>query len=226
MSVQSVLAMVDLPRTIRDALVHLLLAELTSPDAAGVVASATLEFSPGVAPRAGRDADRPAAAFRELRALRDAVVRAEHARCDRDPLRAEQAGLRRALHDRSQRYQVALERMPRGGDLPTRLAQARVLFGQHLFFEVHEVLEPAWRAASGDERRFLQGLIQAAVAWHHGARGRRPAAVRTASAAAAKLADAPPRWHGFPVAELRAQLERYRRDLACGDGPVPPSLVL
>lgn len=39
----------------------------------------------------------------------------------------------------------------------------RPLFcGTCIFFEAHELLEQAWRAASGDEKRILQALIRAA----------------------------------------------------------------
>lgn len=133
---------------------------------------------------------------------------------------------RAAAHDRLRRYLAALEQVPIGSDLPTRLAQARVLFAHALFFEVHEVLEAPWRDAAGDERRVLQGVIQAAVAWHHGARGRSGPALRAASAAAAKLVDAPPTWHGFPVAALRALLDGYRDGVGRGEPPGPPAVRL
>lgn len=47
------------------------------------------------------------------------------------------------------------------------LAKAACLFNHHLFFEVHEILEEQWKQEVGDERLFLQGLIQIAVAFHH-----------------------------------------------------------
>jgi len=33
------------------------------------------------------------------------------------------------------------------------------------YFEAHEELEEAWRAAPAEERDFFQGLVHAAVAW-------------------------------------------------------------
>jgi predicted metal-dependent hydrolase len=56
-------------------------------------------------------------------------------------------------------------------DLRETLAAAAALFDAGLYFEVHEVLEPRWGAASGQEREALQGLIQVAVAWQHHANG-------------------------------------------------------
>jgi Domain of unknown function (DUF309) len=51
------------------------------------------------------------------------------------------------------------------------LDAAAALFGAHLYFEVHELLEPHWRDARGADRETLQGLIQAAVGYQHLANG-------------------------------------------------------
>ena len=51
------------------------------------------------------------------------------------------------------------------------LDAAATLFDAHLYFEVHELLEPAWRDAEGGEREALQGLIQIAVGYQHLANG-------------------------------------------------------
>ena len=49
------------------------------------------------------------------------------------------------------------------------LAHGLKLFNRADFFDAHEVLEDIWRAAFGPEKKFLQGLIQVAVAlYHHG----------------------------------------------------------
>lgn len=45
------------------------------------------------------------------------------------------------------------------------------LFNRGVFFDAHEVLEDVWRAAPEPEKKFLQGLIQVAVALHHHSRG-------------------------------------------------------
>jgi len=45
------------------------------------------------------------------------------------------------------------------------------LFNQGAFYDAHEVLEDVWRANHGSEKRFLQGLIQLAVALHHHSQG-------------------------------------------------------
>ena len=53
----------------------------------------------------------------------------------------------------------------------TVVRQAAALWNEHLFFEVHEVLEAEWKTARGPVREALQGLIQIAVAFHHRAHG-------------------------------------------------------
>lgn len=51
------------------------------------------------------------------------------------------------------------------------LQKSVLLFNHHLFFEVHEVLEPQWMQEQGEVKKFLQGLIQIAVAFYHLGRG-------------------------------------------------------
>lgn len=51
------------------------------------------------------------------------------------------------------------------------LDAAAALFDAGLGFEVHELLEPHWSAATGREREALQGLIQIAVGYQHLANG-------------------------------------------------------
>jgi len=41
------------------------------------------------------------------------------------------------------------------------------LFNDEDFFECHEVFEELWSESQGDDRKFLQGMIQAAVALFH-----------------------------------------------------------
>lgn len=55
--------------------------------------------------------------------------------------------------------------------LPTALVAAALLFHAHLYFEVHELLEPYWLRAEGSDREALQGLIQVAVGFAHLANG-------------------------------------------------------
>jgi len=47
------------------------------------------------------------------------------------------------------------------------------LFNNAKFFDAHEALEDVWRAAPPENKKFLQGLVQVAVAFHHYSTGNR-----------------------------------------------------
>jgi uncharacterized protein len=53
-----------------------------------------------------------------------------------------------------------------------------VLFNDQAFFEAHEVWEDLWTESHGTERRFIQGLIQAAVGLCHFSNGNLGGAVK------------------------------------------------
>jgi hypothetical protein len=74
-----------------------------------------------------------------------------------------------------------------GSTLLGLLTRAAWLADAGLYFEVHELLEPAWFRAEGAERVALQGLIQVAVAFHHLGNGNRDGAVSLLSEGLAKL---------------------------------------
>jgi len=65
----------------------------------------------------------------------------------------------------------AFDRSPAGAGVRRACRVAAALWNERLFFEVHEVLEAAWKSATGAERQALQGVIQIAVALHHLAHG-------------------------------------------------------
>jgi uncharacterized protein len=52
-------------------------------------------------------------------------------------------------------------------DYDNRYLGGILFFNAHDFFEAHEVWESLWLDCAGPERRFYQGLIQAAVALYH-----------------------------------------------------------
>ena len=57
------------------------------------------------------------------------------------------------------------------GMLSDSLREGISLFNRGQFFEAHEVLEDLWRAAAPADKKFLQGLTQLAVAFHHHSTG-------------------------------------------------------
>jgi hypothetical protein len=75
----------------------------------------------------------------------------------------------RALADRAERAaSLVRDWRSRGADgLTPLLERAAGLANHGLFFELHELLEPAWFRAAGPLRTALQGLIQVAVGFHH-----------------------------------------------------------
>ena len=52
-------------------------------------------------------------------------------------------------------------------EFPEQYREGLRLFNDEEFFECHEVLEELWSETVGADRKFLQGLIQAAVALFH-----------------------------------------------------------
>jgi predicted metal-dependent hydrolase len=95
------------------------------------------------------------------------------------------------------------------------------LFNRAEFFDAHEVLEDVWRAAPGAEKKFLQGLIQIAVALHHHTRGNLVGARSLLKRAARNLAGYPETFAGINLASLLDSLADWERALAGGE-PTPP----
>jgi len=95
------------------------------------------------------------------------------------------------------------------------------LFNSGAFFDAHEELEDLWRASAGAEKRFLQGLIQIAVGFHHLSTGNTIGARSLLQRGAEKLGGLPPRHAGIELAALRESLAAWMAHLD-GEGPQPP----
>jgi predicted metal-dependent hydrolase len=96
------------------------------------------------------------------------------------------------------------------------------------YFEAHEELETAWRAAQPVERDFFQGLVHVAVAWYQAGRGRRIGCERQLAKAARRLAPYLPAHRGVDVAGLLAQVDAAAARVAAGRldlDPVEPDLL-
>ena len=78
------------------------------------------------------------------------------------------------------------------------------------YFDAHEELELAWRAAAPDERDFFQGLVHVTVAWYQAGRGRPVAAASQLEKAARRLARFVPSHRGVDVADVLRQVEAAR----------------
>jgi predicted metal-dependent hydrolase len=88
------------------------------------------------------------------------------------------------------------------------------------YFEAHEELELAWRAAAPEERDFYQGLVHVTVAWYQAGRGRRIGYERQLGKAARRLAPFAPEHRGVDVASLLAQVETARASRSLEPPPV------
>src|SRR5213593_2472399 len=95
------------------------------------------------------------------------------------------------------------------------------------YFEAHEELEDAWRAAPAEERDFFQGLVHVAVAWYQAGRGRPVATGRQLEKAARRLAPFAPAHRGVDVAWVLRQVEAAQKQVAEGSLALdPPHLTL
>jgi hypothetical protein len=85
-----------------------------------------------------------------------------------------------------------------------------VLFNRRDFFEAHEVWESLWLSADvGENRRFIQGLIQAAVAMHHLETNNPRGAQKLFGTAQNYMAAYPDIWLGLNHPRFWKQMENY-----------------
>jgi uncharacterized protein len=100
------------------------------------------------------------------------------------------------------------------------------LFNAREFYDAHEVWEDVWRESGGMEKRFLQGLIQAAVAFHHHSTGNLAGAYSLMERGRKNLAACPQEFGGIHVNELLESLAQWRAALARGaTTPAHPVIV-
>ena|SRR5437868_6926708 len=94
------------------------------------------------------------------------------------------------------------------------------------YFEAHEELEEAWRAAPAEERDFFQGLVHVAVAWYQAGRGRPVATARQLEKAARRLGPFAPTHRGVDVDAVLAQVAEAQGRIAEGSLDLdPPKLT-
>lgn len=91
------------------------------------------------------------------------------------------------------------------------------LFNAHHFWHAHEAWEELWLQASGDEKVFLQGLIQLAAAYHHVQRGTYRGGVRLFDAALRKLERFDDGRDGIDRGDAIAAAIEHREKIARGE---------
>ena len=89
------------------------------------------------------------------------------------------------------------------------------------YFEAHEELELAWRAADPAERDFFQGLVHVTVAWYQAGRGNQTGCRRQLEKAARRLGPFAPSHRGVDVRGLLEQVERARQLVEGGSLELP-----
>jgi predicted metal-dependent hydrolase len=94
------------------------------------------------------------------------------------------------------------------------------LFNSAAFFDAHEALEDVWRASPDSEKKFLQGLLQVAVALHHHSKGNIVGALSLLKRASRNLAPYKDSFAGIDVAALLHELLGWEQALRNGS-PVP-----
>jgi predicted metal-dependent hydrolase len=82
------------------------------------------------------------------------------------------------------------------------------LFNRREFFEAHEIWEDLWHDTAGEDRRFYQGLIQAAVAVYHASNGNVPGARRLFHSGRKYMSVYPAVHLGLDVAIFWAAMQR------------------
>lgn len=84
------------------------------------------------------------------------------------------------------------------------------------YFEAHEELELAWRAAAPGERDFFQGLVHVTVAWYQAGRGNRNGCARQLEKAERRLGAYVPEHRGVDVADVLRQVRAALARVAGG----------
>ncbi len=106
---------------------------------------------------------------------------------------------------------------------PLELGLELIRDGQ--YFEAHEELEAAWRAAEPPERDFLQGLVHVAVAWYQAGRGNSVGCARQLEKAARRLGPYAPEHRGVDVEATLACVREAHAIVDSGRLDLPAPLV-
>lgn len=83
--------------------------------------------------------------------------------------------------------------------------QGAAFFNECDFFEAHETWEELWTEYRGPARRYIQGLIQAAVALHHFGNGNIRGARKVYETSRTYLADYPAHYLGLDLETFLSQ---------------------
>ena len=111
-------------------------------------------------------------------------------------------------------------------ELPEQFIEGLRLFNEEEFFECHDVLEELWAETIGDEQRFYQGLIQAAVALFHFCNDNFGGARKMYATAREKLEPYAPLYKGVDLEKFLAEFKHCFADLLHVTDGYPSHAVL
>ncbi len=102
------------------------------------------------------------------------------------------------------------------------------LFNRREFYKCHDSIEDVWLQESSDRQAFLQGLIQAAVAFHHYQNNKWGAARSMLKLALNNLSSYPPKFEKFDLLNLVKSLTAWKNalDVALQKSPRPNQIDL
>ncbi len=92
-------------------------------------------------------------------------------------------------------------------EAPEAVTEARSLFNEHRFWEVHEVLEGLWKKKTGSEKQLVQGLILAAAALVHAQKNEIPVIWPMLQDAMRRLEGQPAVYFGWDLLIFRKHFE-------------------
>lgn len=110
--------------------------------------------------------------------------------------------------------------------LPEKYLEGIRLFNEEEFFECHDVLEELWSETMGDERSFLQGLIQASVALFHFGNGNLGGARKLFDSAWQRLGQYPTPYMGIDLLQFMLDFEQCFRELLDAGSTWPEGIEL
>ena len=101
-----------------------------------------------------------------------------------------------------------LDLPPAPVDAQKTVTEARLLFNEHRFWEVHEVLEGLWKELSGSEKQLVQGLILAAAALVHAQKNENGVIWTMMKDALRRLEGQPTEYYGWNIEKFRTHFAR------------------
>ncbi len=108
------------------------------------------------------------------------------------------------------------------------LARGIALFNARKFWEAHEAWEEAWLTLEGDEKLFVQGLIQVAAGYYKATVQDQPrGCVKLLTAALEKLTPLPKNFLGVETERFLPEVRRTRLEAQIwlsASGPTPSNL--